>query len=802
MSQPKKMTINIKHKNYRYLEYKRTEALEKGVIITDQSSYVPARVAVDGQSTKVRIRLKGDITDHLKGEKWSFRIKVKGNNAIWGMRRFSLQAPERSGWAHEWVMYQWFKKEDLISLRYDMVDLTINGRNLGVYALEESFSKELLENNRRREGPILKWDESLLFDRRKSSRGDNFNESDLYHAAGITSFTTNKLFSNDSLRDNFLMGRNLLAAVRNGQVKFSEAFDVKRAAKTLAILEISNTLHAIRWKNCRFYFNPITNKLELIAYNAYSDSPIVPLDKKSLPLYAAHHQNYVSGGVREWRNLFLSDKEFVKHYFAALNRFTVAGYLESFFNDISLDLDRIESAIFKDYPSRSVLIPVYFHNRDTVRSFLYPKLPLKAYLKQYDGQKIRLTVANPTFLPAIIDGIEFSKSKQFFDDPTLPELEGKKIGKPLRYSNIEIPAVGIGRSMLGKIRKGDSLILDGIRIKYHIPGIKTNRLAQIDAHALSFSQLFIPRNEAEQRLQAWVKKGMLKINNKRRELNFNSGYWVIEKNIVIPEGFKTIIHPGSQITLNKNAAMIVYGPLEIIGTPKMPVVFNSLDGSGQGLVVLSVNKLSKLSHVVFDNLRSVSSKNWHLTGAVTIYESNIEMDNVKFLNNHSEDHLNIIRSKFSIRNSVFKNSSGDALDVDFGQGTISDSNFESCGNDCLDFSGSRSDIVNTIIDGAGDKGVSVGEKSLVKIADSSISNAVVALASKDMSKAWAQKLSILDSHIGYAAYQKKQEFGGALIHANDTVMTNVNDTHVGDQKSRILENNKAVTLSTLKDTNQ
>ena len=258
-----------------------------------------------------------------------------------------------------------------------MVDLTINGRKMGIYALEESFSKELLENNRRREGPILKWDESLLFDQRKASRGDRSTESDLYYAADVTSFMTTKLFSNNSLRDNFLMGRNMLAAARNGQVKLSDVFDAERAAKTIAILEISNALHAIRWKNCRFYFNPVTNKLELIAYNAYAESPIVPLGSKSLPLYTAHHQNLINGGVRQWRDLFLSDSEFVKHYFGALDRFTSPGYLESFFRDISPDMNRIESAIFKDYPSRKVMISVYFHNRDTIRSFLYPKLPLR-----------------------------------------------------------------------------------------------------------------------------------------------------------------------------------------------------------------------------------------------------------------------------------------------------------------------------------------------------------------------------------------------------------------------------------------
>ncbi|MEJ2164113.1 MAG: CotH kinase family protein [Desulfobacterales bacterium] len=750
---------------------------------------------MDGKSTKVRIRLKGDITDHLKGEKWSLRVKVKGKDAIWGMRRFSLQAPERSGWGHEWVMYAWFKKEGLISLRYDYVELIINGKNMGIYTLEESFSKELIENNQRREGPILKWDESLLFDHEKASRGDMLDENDLFYAADVTSFTTKKLFTNESLRNNFLMGRNMLTALRSGQVKFSDVFDVERAAKTLAILDISNALHALRWKNCRFYFNPITNKLELIAYNAYTESPIVPIKENPVPLYAAHHQKLIRGGVYEWLDLFLSDKEFVKHYFAALDRFTSPGYLESFFHDISSDMERIQNAIFKDYPSRSIWIPVYLHNRDVLRSLLYPKLPLKAYLNQYDGKKIRLSVANPMFLPAVIDGIELTKSGQFFGNPTPPELQGKIVGQPLRYIGVEVPAVGIGQSILSKIRDGDALVLDGIRIKYHLPGIKAYRLARIDAHALSFSKLFIPHEENTQHLQELKHKGMLSIDDQRREVSIKSGDWTIENDLVIPEGFKTIVHSGSQIILNKDAAIICYGPVEMVGTEKVPVVLKSTDGTGQGLAVISANRPSQISNVVFDNLKCVSRNNWKLTGAVTFYESNLEMDRVEFLNNHSEDQLNIVRSNFNIRNSKFNNSYHDALDVDFGEGSITESIFESCGNDCLDFAGSKAEIRKIRISSAGDKGMSIGEKSLVRVFDSSVSRSKIALSSKDMSTAVAEKLHISDSKIGFAAYQKKPEYGGAQIYAKEIVMKNVADKYVGDKQSQIVENGKEIKTS-------
>ncbi len=799
MSQPKKMTIDIKHKDYQYLAFKRAEALQRGRLITDNESYVPAWVTVDGKRTRVKIRLKGDVVDHLEGDKWSFRIKVKGNKAIWGMRRFSVQAPKRSGWGHEWVMYQWFRKEGLISLRYDFIDLTINGKRRGIFALEESFSKELIENNRRREGPILKWDERLIFDTPNTAGSDRQAETDAFQAADVLSFTTTKMLANETLRKNFLVGRHMLAALRMGKASVPEVFDVQRAATTVAIIRIVNALHGVRWKNCRFYFNPVTAKLELIAYNAYGAHAIPTIKKNSIPLYTKLRQNHYNTGGHGWLDLFFSDPDFVEHYFSALDRFTSPGYLEAFFNDIEHDLREKESVIFKDEPSRNIRIPVYFHNRDMMRSFLYPKLPLKAYLKHYDGQIMRLSVANPGFLPVVIDGVVLKQSGQFMAAATPGRLEGKHIGKPLDFLDVEVPAVDIDKPILSSVRNSDTMVLDDILIKYHVPGIKAHSLAPADAYPLFFSPHLLPADGSQQRLAELSEIGILGIDNERMQITFKPGQWIIDKNIVIPKGYKTAASPGAELILNNGAAIISYGPIALNGNEQKPVVLKSTDGTGQGLAVISADKKSRLSHVVFDNLTAIASNNWHLTGAVSFYESAVEIDHVKFINNHCEDYLNIIRSQFVIRESVFVYSSGDALDVDFGEGIIFKSRFESCGNDCIDFAGSKAEIRETVITGAGDKGVSIGEKSVVKIAKSSITGANLALACKDTSTAYAEKVQILDSHIGFAVYQKKPEFGGAQIYARKMVMTNVPNKYVGDAKSGIFENNRAVDVSAAKD---
>ena len=58
---------------------------------------MPAEIRWADRSVRVKLRLKGDLPDHLEGDKWSFRIHTRDGNAIMGMRRFSIQAPKTRG---------------------------------------------------------------------------------------------------------------------------------------------------------------------------------------------------------------------------------------------------------------------------------------------------------------------------------------------------------------------------------------------------------------------------------------------------------------------------------------------------------------------------------------------------------------------------------------------------------------------------------------------------------------------------------------------------------------------------------
>ena len=86
---------------------KRNEALRVGILISSDDDFVPASIHVlGGDPLDAEMRLKGDWTDHLQDDQWSFRIKIKNNGAVFGAKEFNIQMPETRNYLWEWAFHQ------------------------------------------------------------------------------------------------------------------------------------------------------------------------------------------------------------------------------------------------------------------------------------------------------------------------------------------------------------------------------------------------------------------------------------------------------------------------------------------------------------------------------------------------------------------------------------------------------------------------------------------------------------------------------------------------------------------------
>ena len=202
---------------------------------------------------KADIRLKGQYIDHWRDDgKWSYKIKVKGRNAILGMKRFAIQHPRTRNYMNEWYFHKMSKNAGLIAPRYIFNPLVINGEKYPIYAFEENFDTKLIENNERREGPIF----------RIRSRGNSLNK----RITGVVFYQKNKLNSTEIGKLSSRRAERLIQGFFNEDLDAEEVFDLRLMARATVVCDLFGH-HALEPRNIRYYLNPVTGLVEPILFD-------------------------------------------------------------------------------------------------------------------------------------------------------------------------------------------------------------------------------------------------------------------------------------------------------------------------------------------------------------------------------------------------------------------------------------------------------------------------------------------------------------------------------------------------------
>jgi hypothetical protein len=272
--------LDIPFENFQLIQAKRNEAVENGILLSSDDDFVSATVRYGNSAPiKVKIRLKGDWSDHLSGNKWSYRIHILDEQAIEGMRRISIQAPETRNYIYEWAYHQTLMQENILTPRYFFINVILNGENKGIYAMEESFYTDLMESQQRRAGVILKFDETDLWEnwatyfsvgkedlQMLAQTSGYFMHAD-YASAHVSGFASGSLQSDPVLLAQYRTGQSMLRAFQTGELSAAEVFDLENLGTYLAVTELWGAGHAFDWQNLRFYYNPVTSLLEPIGFD-------------------------------------------------------------------------------------------------------------------------------------------------------------------------------------------------------------------------------------------------------------------------------------------------------------------------------------------------------------------------------------------------------------------------------------------------------------------------------------------------------------------------------------------------------
>lgn len=769
--QPTRLRLSIKDAGMAELEEKRSEALKQGILTTGDNDWVDARLEEGDNSQSAKVRLKGDWLDHLQGEKWSLRVKMKPPGAWRQMLVFNLHTPAARHYLHEWVLHRLWEREDVLTTRYDFVELEQNGRNLGIYAYEEHFEKQLVESRSRREGPLVKLAEDGYWtgiQRQLANHGfvrpgGVLSGMDADHAP-TTAFNEEDWLGDPALKRQYEQAALLLEQARQGSRPLSRLFDLKRLARYYAVCDAMGAYHGIVWHNQRFYYNPITALLEPVGFDGFGGGDAYPF---SFLGEGALNPAHLAG--ESFYGRLFQDTAFMRQYLAELNRITAPDYWRTFMREIEADWEARRQWLALEFPDYRYTLQDLSKQAAYVHSLLPPfaETSIRAY--RIAGNRVLLQ--NTHTLPLQVVG--FGATPAALTSPLgqsrwLGARSPRRLLDRLRQDSLVRQYADIrylheeARLRQSAIPLYDTLPLPAGAnyVFYQLPGLPESRIA-------SALRPFPPPQglSARQALSAGYGPGA-----DLKWLTERPGYWVVprgkhrlDRTLVIPDGKPLLLEPGAEIDQTKGAALIVFAPVQAFGTSEMPIVLRSSDGSGQGLQVIGAGPGSAMRHVYCIGLGTLQKQGWGLTGAVTFYESDVQLADCIFRDNRSEDGLNIVRSEFRVERCLFANTSSDAFDSDFCKGEVIRCRFQNTVNDGLDLSGSVVTVKDSHFDHCGDKGISVGEDSDVSAINAHIVDSNIGMAAKDLSSLYGRNIRLTRCAQGFVAYQKKPEFGPAHI---------------------------------------
>lgn len=787
MSEPEKLIIDIKHKDYLKLAYKRKVALEEEVLHPFPDDFVPAKIRWKGKTIKVRLRLKGDLADHwARDHKWSFRVKTKGKNTVMGMKNFSLQHPRTRGFLNDWHLHKMLQQFGFITLRYDFVEVTVNGRHLGVYAIEEHFEKSLLDNNHRINGPIVRIKDHLLWYRIEPSGVFSVDTIDeLYTSSPVDAFTTGTINNDPVLLENFKKAKDLLELFRRGKLYTHQVFDIEKLSKLFAIIDLFGYRHTTAYSNIRFYYNPVTSLLVPIGYDNTFIEPATSIEGQTQKIRL---DESFSVDRLDWKRTFFEDKVFFKEYMKAVRMISDETFLPGFFDRINDEYNEKMAIIYRTFPGYSFNRQrnMLFANQKFISKILNPLEAIQAYVKDIDidKQQVTLQIGNIQLLPVELLNISYH-GKVF--DPVLKNDDERIIQSKTPYDVMDF------REFTFKVPK-DVLQEPGFRsalvTNYRLYGL--DEIKQLAVFQWPYmEENFITADLIRQPPNV-DQFDFIKIDDTRKLIWIKAGDWQLDRNLIIPKGYTFLVEKGVTLDLTHNAKVLSYSAIEFQGISGYPVVIKSSDGTGQGIAIIKAHKPSVFNYVKLDGLKAPEQDGWNLNAVVTFYESESVISNTVFSKVKAATGLEVIRSEFKIKDTVFSDQIHTALKLIFSKGQVKGLYFKDVKDDAIYLSGSMLQGEKITAENVSGQVINLNDESDVNISKINITKSGTAVVARDSSQVELKLVELENIDNGFIAFNKKSQFGPARITVDKAVIKNVSNVNQAQEKSVIEINGERI----------
>ena len=672
-------------------------ARERGVIMPEGNDPVEARFTVDGRSFKGRVRIKGKLSDHVQGEKWSFRVLARKDGGFLGMKRFSLQHPGTRNYLYDWFYHRLMAGEGLIALRYGFCRVTFNGEDLGVYAYEEHFGEELAEHNERVAGPLLRFDPGLFWQHRLNSmQGLRLDEAyAAYQAATLDAYGTNDLAADPQGRRLFEEALALVEAFRRGELPASAVFDADRTARRLALLDLVGGHHSMDWSDVKFHFDPVLKRLEPVSYESFSAFRIREL---------AGAYRY-RGRVREQDELhtqLLSDPAIRAAYGQHLERYARPAYLDSAFAALKGALDTASAPLYREFPYKELDRNVYTANQRAIRALLDPPKHAHVHLDRRSADTLEVVAVPLEALPVQVDSLRLADGRRFAP-------VGRVVLPPR-------PRGGVGRPLLLRFVTGalnDSALTDA-RIIMGFMGSARRKATPVSPFKLNDVRDLDLATQAPPNVDRFP---FLVCDEVARTITFTPGRWTLSERMVLPAGYTVVAMAPLRIELANGAEIVSRSPLRWTGTEERPIVITAPDSSSLGLHVLEAGGRSELDHVRFEGLMRFHADQLR-SADVSFHRSPVTISHAVF-SGTGTTLLAISEGEVQLRHSTFAGGS-DQLEAVHAALQATGLRFLGAADDAVSVHGGGASFTEIVVDGAKGDGMKAAAMAQVELTNATL----------------------------------------------------------------------------------
>ena len=725
--------IQIDQKNLSKLEKERQEKIKNKFY--NFNKFSNATIKTDQAKVNIKLRPKGDRSIHWINKKnSSYKIDIRGDDRLWGLEEFSVQKPITRNYIHEFIFHKLLDFNILISLKYFFINLKINNTKKGIFAVEEGFSKELIERNKKRNGPIF----GLLEE-----------EGVVYPKIFYEIYSKNYWINNNpKLVEAAYAKLNLL---KDNRIEIDQIFDLDAWAKFFAVIDYSNALHGSISKSVKLYYNPTSGKFEPIGFDGhfYELNPannFILLDFLDPTKTNCNHICY----DREWYYRFLKNKngdpntKFINKYVDQLQIISSKNFLANF--------------------KKKHLKEINFFNKQ---------------LQTEVSPKDRALYKGLGFF--IFDQNYLDKRSEFISNRLKNIINQKKF-----RTNLEKNEITFFNNKLNSIKKlkqiCDNGIIENVYI-YNNLKIKNKKNCEL---FFNDKKIQIVKNISlgqDLELNKYIDITNLPQVNFKNNLYYLNKDLIIDQNTFLPKNKNLIINQGVKISIRNESIFNSLGSVNFNGTVQNPI---KIDGNNSGSIILRDNKY-KIFNTMINNLDSPKLKDKILYGGINIISSDLEIENLNIINSQSEDAINIISSNSKIKNLNLKNSISDGVDIDFGNVVFKNISCSNIKNDCFDVSGANIKGEYLYAKNSNDKGISFGENSLGEINKVKLEKNYLGIAVKDGSRLLINDSFFSNNEFDVTVFKKKNEYGSAKLEINHEEINNLNIL-VGINNEFILNN--------------